>query len=78
MATKQIEKTTPQKSGSIAEAKGKLGVMMPGMGAVATTFVAGVEAVRKASLAIGFTSGPSLPYIAASDELGARRLDLRP
>src|SRR5258708_7345290 len=28
-------------------AKGKLGVMIPGMGAVATTFVAGVEAVRK-------------------------------
>src|SRR5437879_5330076 len=47
MANKQTEKTTPQKSGNIAEAKGKLGIMMPGMGAVATTFVAGVEAVRK-------------------------------
>jgi myo-inositol-1-phosphate synthase len=33
--------------GKIAEAKGKLGVMIPGMGAVATTFVAGVEAIRK-------------------------------
>jgi myo-inositol-1-phosphate synthase len=31
----------------IQHAKGKLGVMIPGMGAVATTFVAGVEAVRK-------------------------------
>src|SRR5439155_7695284 len=31
----------------IAPAVGKLGVMMPGMGAVATTFVAGVEAVRR-------------------------------
>src|SRR5246127_2120105 len=31
----------------IAPAKGKLGVMIPGMGAVATTFVAGVEAIRK-------------------------------
>jgi myo-inositol-1-phosphate synthase len=31
----------------IDPATGKLGVMMPGMGAVATTFVAGVEAVRK-------------------------------
>ena len=31
----------------IEPAKGKLGVMIPGMGAVATTFVAGVEAVRK-------------------------------
>ena len=33
--------------GSIEPAKGKLGVMIPGMGAVATTFVAGVEAIRK-------------------------------
>src|SRR5262245_29406739 len=31
---------------AIEPAKGKLGVMIPGMGAVATTFVAGVEAVR--------------------------------
>ncbi len=31
----------------IKPAKGKLGIMIPGMGAVATTFVAGVEAVRK-------------------------------
>src|SRR5438045_3254572 len=36
--------STPSK---IAPAKGKLGVMIPGMGAVATTFVAGVEAIRK-------------------------------
>src|SRR6202008_2041805 len=34
-------------TGTIEPAKGKLGVMIPGMGAVATTFVAGVEAVRK-------------------------------
>ena len=31
----------------VAPAKGKLGIMIPGMGAVATTFVAGVEAIRK-------------------------------
>jgi myo-inositol-1-phosphate synthase len=31
----------------IAPAKGKLGVMIPGCGAVATTFVAGVEAIRR-------------------------------
>ncbi len=31
----------------IQPAKGKLGVMIPGMGAVATTLIAGVEAVRK-------------------------------
>jgi myo-inositol-1-phosphate synthase len=30
----------------IKPAKGKLGVLMPGMGAVATTFIAGVEAIR--------------------------------
>ena len=35
------------KSSQIEPAKGKLGVMIPGMGAVATTFVAGVEAIRK-------------------------------
>ena len=32
---------------TIQPAKGKLGVMIPGMGAVATTFVAGVEAIRR-------------------------------
>src|SRR5437016_12401519 len=36
-----------KKQTQIAPAKGKLGVMIPGMGAVATTFIAGVEAVRK-------------------------------
>src|SRR5437660_12731518 len=38
------EKTSSTK---IASAKGKLGIMIPGMGAVATTFMAGVEAIRK-------------------------------
>jgi len=37
---------TGQKS-EIAAAKGKLGILVVGLGAVATTFVAGVEAVRK-------------------------------
>jgi myo-inositol-1-phosphate synthase len=45
MALFRKEKTG--NGGAIAPAKGKLGVMIPGMGAVATTFVAGVEAVRK-------------------------------
>ncbi len=36
-----------EKGVTVAPAKGKLGVLMPGMGAVATTFVAGVMAVRK-------------------------------
>jgi len=54
MATQQKRaKTSPRVSetksngSEIQPAKGKLGVMIPGMGAVATTFVAGVEAVRK-------------------------------
>jgi myo-inositol-1-phosphate synthase len=38
---------TPKKGGPIKPAKGKLGVLLPGMGAVATTFVAGVEAARR-------------------------------
>ena len=41
------ERDNPQPNGTIQPAKGKLGVMIPGMGAVATTFVAGVEAIRK-------------------------------
>ena len=36
-----------QKPVKIAQPKGKLGVLIPGMGAVATTFIAGVEAVRQ-------------------------------
>jgi len=42
-------KESPRKAsyGDLQPAKGKLGIMIPGMGAVATTFVAGVEAVRK-------------------------------
>src|SRR6185369_11995551 len=35
------------KARPIPPADGKLGVLLPGMGAVATTFVAGVEAIRK-------------------------------
>src|SRR5436190_6614148 len=31
----------------VKPAKGKLGILVPGMGAVATTFIAGVEAVKK-------------------------------
>ena len=36
-----------EKSVAIAPAEGKLGILIPGMGAVATTFIAGVEAVKK-------------------------------
>ena len=37
---------TTQKGRPIAPATGKLGILLPGMGAVATTFIAGVEAIR--------------------------------
>ncbi len=50
MATQRKHATIEaQKPGGseIGAPKGKLGVMIPGMGAVATTFVAGVEAVRR-------------------------------
>jgi myo-inositol-1-phosphate synthase len=39
--------TTTGNGREIAPAKGKLGVLLPGMGAVATTFMGGVEAVRR-------------------------------
>ena len=49
MASRQssVSGKTSQPGSEIQPAKGKLGVMIPGMGAVATTFVAGVEAIRK-------------------------------
>ncbi len=37
---------TTQQGRPIAPASGKLGILLPGMGAVATTFIAGVEAIR--------------------------------
>src|SRR6202044_1377217 len=49
--TKRTDSMPTNKSktgaGEIAPAKGKLGIMIPGRGAVATTFIAGVEAVRR-------------------------------
>jgi len=50
MAIRQKSARTESKKhhgSEIQSPKGKLGVMIPGMGAVATTFVAGVEAIRK-------------------------------
>ena len=46
----------------IAEPKGKLGVLMPGMGAVSTTFIAGVIAIRK-GLAKPFGSLTQMQHI---------------
>ena len=48
MAKRQTRVKSEEKKGNQIQApKGKLGIMIPGMGAVATTFVAGVEAIRK-------------------------------
>jgi myo-inositol-1-phosphate synthase len=47
MAKRQKSATVNSETAKIQPARGKLGVMIPGMGAVATTFVAGVEAIRK-------------------------------
>jgi len=51
----------------IVEPKGKLGVLIPGLGAVGTTFIAGVEAVRKKF---------SLPY-GSLTQMGTVRLGKR-
>jgi myo-inositol-1-phosphate synthase len=55
------------KPGKIEAAKGKLGVLLPGMGAVSTTFMAGVELVRK---------GESNP-VGSLTQLGTIRLGKR-
>src|ERR1700687_684990 len=52
---------------NIAPPKGKLGVLTPGMGAVSTTFMAGVELVRR---------GEALP-IGSVTQLGTIRLGKR-
>jgi myo-inositol-1-phosphate synthase len=56
-----------EKPAKIAPAKGKLGVLLPGMGAVSTTFMAGVELVRK---------GKSQP-VGALTQMGTIRLGKR-
>ena len=40
-----------KKAVDVKPATGKLGILLPGMGAVATTFIAGVLAIRRGSLA---------------------------
>src|ERR1700733_11777457 len=52
---------------SVTPPKGKLGVLMPGMGAVSTTFMAGVELVRR---------GESVP-VGSLTQLGTIRLSKR-
>jgi len=51
----------------IAPAQGRLGVLLPGMGAVATTFMAGVESVRR---------GLALP-VGSTTQMGTIRLGKR-
>lgn len=56
-----------RKAVKIAKPGGKLGILVPGMGAVATTFIAGVEAVRR---------GLALP-IGSLTQMGTIRLGKR-
>ena len=56
-----------EKPNSIAPPKGKLGVLTPGMGAVATTVMAGVELVRQ---------GHSVP-VGSLTQMGTIRLGRR-
>src|SRR5690606_16602486 len=56
-----------EKGGRIRPAEGKLGVLIPGLGAVSTTFIAGVQAVKK---------GLSQP-IGSLTQLGTIRLGKR-
>src|SRR5690349_11351466 len=44
-ASKSTSKKTPRHG--VKPAKGRLGILTPGLGAVATTFMAGVESVRR-------------------------------
>jgi myo-inositol-1-phosphate synthase len=43
----ELRRRGMEKPAKIAPAQGKLGVLLPGMGAVSTTFMAGVELIRK-------------------------------
>src|SRR5574338_1638337 len=46
--TSYVKENRPESSpGTIRPATGRLGVLTPGLGAVATTFIAGVESVRR-------------------------------
>src|SRR5215813_7710573 len=47
MSANTSRSSTAGKATDIRPATGKLGVLTPGLGAVATTFMAGVEAIRR-------------------------------
>jgi myo-inositol-1-phosphate synthase len=64
---KPLQQVKPQPA-RIAPAAGKLGLLLPGMGAVATTFIAGVEAVRR---------GTAKPF-GSLTQMGTIRLGGRP
>ena len=63
MNDKELQKSPPE----IKSPQGKLGVLLPGLGAVATTFIAGVQAAR---------SGHAIP-IGSLTQLGTIRLGKR-
>ena len=56
-----------EKGTEVAEPRGKLGILLPGMGAVASTFIAGVEAIRR----------QKAPPIGSLTQMGTVRLGKR-
>ena len=56
-----------EKGTEVAEPQGKLGILLPGMGAVASTFIAGVEAIRRRNA----------PPIGSLTQMGTVRLGKR-
>ena len=58
---------------NIQPADGKLGILIPGMGAVTTTFIAGVEAIKRAWRSRSAPSPSSTPSVSASAPTTTRR-----
>ena len=56
-----------EKGAPIAEPKGKLGVLLVGLGAVSTTFIAGVEALSAALPSRSAVSRRWEPFVSANE-----------
>ena len=60
-----------EKGAPIEPPEGKLGILLPGLGAVSTTFIAGVEAVIPAAMAVP-AARPTPPQSSCSNAPVAR------
>jgi myo-inositol-1-phosphate synthase len=66
---------SPQAGREVAPAKGKLGVLLVGLGAVTTTFIAGVENIRRGrALPLGSVSQMATVRLGKRDEKRAPRI----